>query len=380
MGNLDSRVLILGTIFLLFCPMDTYGIPYFARKFNVTCNTCHVIPPKLNRTGENFVANGYTLPKLETSHRTWPFALWVTYRGESQTSKDIKKTFPNKVELISGGPIKNTPLSYFFEWRILSLQTKSDGSLKDRSGRFEDLFLTYSFTNTLSVAVGQYRLLRQIDDSQKLGLSTPLVIGAGIAGRPAKNPRKTSLRKFSPNGRSPTISVLFRSLQGVNPADGWFNIISLPFPGELSVPLSAEARDEASFEFDSDPKGVFFESYYKRELSSIGAHLFVGHDRSLGSIVGRYNRGRWFSMVGAGFGRVGEKTDRRVTWENEFMPRNYFSIKARIDHQTDVTNGTVFVPSVILRWPGTQWTLLFVVEQRIRTDNHATFTELSMLF
>ena len=85
-------------------------------------------------------------------------------------------------------------------------------------------------------------------------------------------------------------------------------------------------------------------------------------------------------MIGAGFGRVGEKTDGRVTWENEFIPRNYYSIKARIDHQSEMTNGTAFVPSVILHWPGTQWTLIFVIEQRIQKDNHATFTELSFLF
>ena len=114
MGYLCSRVLILGAISLLFCPMDIYGIPYFARKFNVTCSTCHVIPPKLNQMGENFVANGYTFPKLEPSRRTWPFAICVTYRGESQTSKDFQKTFPNKVELLSGAPIKYTSLRYVF--------------------------------------------------------------------------------------------------------------------------------------------------------------------------------------------------------------------------------------------------------------------------
>ncbi len=63
-------------------------------------------------------------------------------------------------------------------------------------------------------------------------------------------------------------------MPGVNAADGWFNIVSLVFPGELSIPLTDEARDEASFEFDSDPKGVFLESFYRKGLGSLGAHVF----------------------------------------------------------------------------------------------------------
>ncbi|MFQ5788728.1 MAG: hypothetical protein ACE5H1_12195, partial [Thermodesulfobacteriota bacterium] len=129
----------LGSFFKFSELREAHGVPYFARKYNVNCSTCHVIPPVLNQFGENFLANGYKFPSEEHSNRTWPFALWVTQRGETQHSKDIDKTFPNKVELISGGPIGDSPVSYFLEWRILSQQTRSDGSLKDRSGRFEDL-------------------------------------------------------------------------------------------------------------------------------------------------------------------------------------------------------------------------------------------------
>ncbi len=78
----------------------------------------------------------------------------------------------------------------------------------------------------------------------------------------------------APNGRSPSVSLQHQSMPGPNAADGWFNIVSLVFPGELSIPLTDEARDEASFEFDSDPKGVFLESFYRKGLGSLGAHVF----------------------------------------------------------------------------------------------------------
>ncbi|MCH8957231.1 hypothetical protein IIA28_18240 [candidate division KSB1 bacterium] len=359
---------------------EAFAVPYFARKYNVNCNSCHVIPPLLNQFGENFVTNGYTMPNSEYSRKTWPFALWLTQRGEAQYSNDIDKTFPNKVELISGGRIGNSPVSYFLEWRILSQQIRSDGSLKDRSGRFEDLFLTYAVTNSINIRAGQYRLLNQIDDSRKLGLSSPLVISAKIPGSGGSNARKTSLRAFAPNGRSPSVSLQHQSMPGVNAADGWFNIVSLVFPGELSIPLTGEARDEASFEFESDPKGVFLESFYRKGLGSLGAHVFLDDDRSLGSLIGVYNRGRWFSKLGLGFGRFDGDTNGRFTWENEFIPFDFFSVGARFDYQTEVDNGTSFVTNVNLQWPRTLWTLRLVLEQRIRSDNHATLAELSAIF
>ncbi len=34
---------------------------------------------------------------------------------------------------------------------------------------------------------------------------------------------------FVPNGRSPSVSMQHQSMQGLNAADGWFNIVSVAF-------------------------------------------------------------------------------------------------------------------------------------------------------
>jgi hypothetical protein len=55
---------ILGTMFLvfLFQAGTTFGIPIFARKYNVSCFTCHTAFPTLNEFGQRFKANGYQIP------------------------------------------------------------------------------------------------------------------------------------------------------------------------------------------------------------------------------------------------------------------------------------------------------------------------------
>ncbi|MCH9031045.1 MAG: hypothetical protein IIB00_02135, partial [candidate division Zixibacteria bacterium] len=224
------------------------------------------------------------------------------------------------------------------------------------------------------------RLVNQIDDSRKLGLSSPLIIGAKISGSGAGSDRERSLRAFAPNGRSPSFSIEHRSMPGAHAADGWYNIVSLVFPGEFSIPITDEARVEASFEFESDPKGVFLESFYRRGLSSVGAHLFVDDGRSMGSLIGVYNRGRWFSKLGLGYGRVAGETNARFTLASEFVPYDFLSGGVRLDHQTEVDNGTSFVPNVNIQWPLTSWTLRLVVEHRVRSDNNVTVSELSLVF
>lgn len=49
----------------LFPPSEAQAIPAFARKYAVTCTTCHTAPPRLNTFGERFLENGYQLPGTE---------------------------------------------------------------------------------------------------------------------------------------------------------------------------------------------------------------------------------------------------------------------------------------------------------------------------
>jgi len=49
----------------LFTTTDAQAIPAFARKYDVNCTVCHTRVPRLNRTGERFLENGYQLPGTE---------------------------------------------------------------------------------------------------------------------------------------------------------------------------------------------------------------------------------------------------------------------------------------------------------------------------
>ena len=229
-------------------PSLSEATPQFARVYRLDCSHCHSSPPRLNERGLRFLIGGYRLDDREQRSPTLPLAVWNTADLEWRHSADLAKGFPGRVELISAGPVGGSRLSYFAEWRALSQSIGGNGRLLNRSGRFEDLFLRAPLGSgrAFSVIVGQFRTLTQVDVSQRLSLSEPLVFSSGVAGRRSTDARLTSLRGFSSSGRQPAVRVEYQAPSAQSRGDGWFAAATLPLTGELTIPFT----DAASFELE----------------------------------------------------------------------------------------------------------------------------------
>lgn len=197
--------------------------PQFARTYRVDCSYCHSAPPRLNERGLRFLASGYRIDG-EARSRTIPLAIWNTADVEWRHSTDLTKGFPSRIELISAGPLGSSRAVYFAEWRALSQSLGGNGRLGNRSGRFEDLFVSTPVTpgGALSLTAGQFRALTQVDVSQRLSLSEPLVFSSGVPGRRATTARLTGLRGFSASGRQPAVRLEYQRPRQPSPSDGWF--------------------------------------------------------------------------------------------------------------------------------------------------------------
>ncbi|MHB8636416.1 MAG: hypothetical protein ACYC96_08080 [Fimbriimonadaceae bacterium] len=60
--RIQVATLVAGVIVFSGLPQRAAAIPYFARKYKVTCARCHVGFPKLNTFGKNFQLHGYQQP------------------------------------------------------------------------------------------------------------------------------------------------------------------------------------------------------------------------------------------------------------------------------------------------------------------------------
>jgi hypothetical protein len=361
-------------------PAVAEAIPYFARQYDVPCSQCHISPPKLNAYGEAFVARGYTMPGL-TARRTVPLAVWLSGRSELRhgggpTADDVL-SYVNRLELISGGQLVKPWLTYFVEWRPVSFESRGDRTLRDRSGRFEDLFLVAT-RDRLAVTVGQFRQVQQVDVSRRIGLSEPLVLSAGLPGFGGGSARQQSLRGFSPSGRSPSIRAEWGAPAGLWT---WTSAIAVPLPGELSLPLTREARVEASNEIEYRPKGVFLETYVRHRLTSFGAHAFYDHtERYLANALVTGSRGIAQWTVMAGGAEAGAGLRGRWSLEAEVFPRSWLGAGSRVESRAGDGAAAAVLPYINMHFPGTSYTFRLTLEQRIQRGRNATLLELGTIF
>ncbi|MDZ7625509.1 MAG: hypothetical protein U5J96_13830 [Ignavibacteriaceae bacterium] len=97
---------VLTFIILTFLASDVLAIPAFARKYNMTCKTCHSPFPSLKAYGDEFAGNGFQLKDQDAPRyyvdtgdeelsliRDFPLALrlegYVTYNQEDSELSDF---------------------------------------------------------------------------------------------------------------------------------------------------------------------------------------------------------------------------------------------------------------------------------------------------
>lgn len=374
------RITFITVLFAcLTIPATAEMIPYFARQYDLSCSTCHVSPPKLNNFGEDFRLNAYRLPQRQ-KQTTIPFAVWISGRSEHIPDSEVDqiKSFLNRVEVISGGTIGTERLSYFVEWRALSFENTGDGTLRDRSGRFEDIFVAADF-GKFELTAGQFRLINQTDVSTRPGLSEPVALAGSLPGYGGGSSRMQSLRRFAPSARSPALRLSYSG--AVAGSRNWTTSVAVPFPGEFSIPLTRDARTHASNEFEINPKGVVVESFIHSGVTSYGGHVFIrnsGHYLANAVAAGSYRQFYWTAI--AGIENFDTQMFTRWSAEALFAPNRYAAFGTRIEERTSDGLNAALIPFVNAHFPGTRYTIRLTAEHRIQKHFNGTFVEVATIF
>jgi hypothetical protein len=145
--------------------IELWGIPAFARKYSMTCKTCHAPFPKLKDYGEEFAGNGFVIadkdvPRyyLDTGDsflsllREIPVALrlegFLTYNNSHSEKADF--TSPYILKFLSGGEITKN-IAYYFYFFF---------SERGEVAGIEDAFIMLNnlFRTELDFYVGQFQV------------------------------------------------------------------------------------------------------------------------------------------------------------------------------------------------------------------------------
>jgi len=144
------QISLIAAAILFLLPFDNaFGIPAFARKYQISCQVCHSpVMPRLKAFGDEFAGNGFRMTEYEAPRyfvpvgdeklslfRELPLAIrmdaFATYNFNDEGSADVAAPFVLKI--ISGGELSDK-LSYYFYFLL-----NERGSIAG----VEDAFLMY---------------------------------------------------------------------------------------------------------------------------------------------------------------------------------------------------------------------------------------------
>lgn len=162
--NILKTILILALVYVTILPEQSEAIPAFARRYKVSCNTCHSVFPRLKAYGDEFAGNGFIIPEKETK-RDYVTAgddmLWlnkdfpIAARMEMFAAHDQGKTVENDlqipwgIKLLSGGTLYKN-IGYYFYFYL---------SERGEVAGIEDAYIHFNniFETNLDIMVGQFQ-------------------------------------------------------------------------------------------------------------------------------------------------------------------------------------------------------------------------------
>lgn len=167
---MNVRSILITAAMLAVCasafPSQLGAIPAFARKYNVSCTTCHSIAPKLKEYGEEVAGNAFNLPDapaparsyvdagddLLMLHRFFPIAVrfdaYAQYAERDRGKWDMQ--MPYGVKLLSGGPISEH-LGYYMYFYM---------NERGEVAGLEDAYIHFNniFGSNLDIMAGQFQV------------------------------------------------------------------------------------------------------------------------------------------------------------------------------------------------------------------------------
>ena len=152
-------------LMLVLCVEQALAIPAFARKYNMSCMTCHAPFPKLKPYGNTFANNGYQLPGGEPPRayrdtgddwlqlmRDLPLALrlegYLQWLPGGEVPSDFQS--PYILKIMSGGTITRNVAYYLY---FLFNERGEVGGVEDAFATFNGVFGT-----DLGILIGQYQV------------------------------------------------------------------------------------------------------------------------------------------------------------------------------------------------------------------------------
>jgi len=171
-----SLIFIMLLLVITLIPSNSDAMPVFARKYDMSCNTCHAAFPRLNEFGELFASDNMRLPNWKDTTVSGgddmlalpdrvPLALrtqaYVQKReantidiinGNVIASADTDIQAPYLIKLLSSAPLSDH-ITYYFYAIFAEKGGNGEAIVEDAWFRHDDIFST-----EIGMMLGQYQV------------------------------------------------------------------------------------------------------------------------------------------------------------------------------------------------------------------------------
>lgn len=157
-------ILALAVLMPLIVPEQAEAVPAFARRWKISCTTCHDPFPRLKDFGAEFAGNGFVIPESDDDRayvntgddllklsKDFPIAgrfdAYAVWEQDAEIDADLQT--PWGMKLLSGGPVADG-VGYYFYFYLT--ERGEVAGIEDAILHFDDVF-----SSGLDIAVGQFQ-------------------------------------------------------------------------------------------------------------------------------------------------------------------------------------------------------------------------------
>jgi hypothetical protein len=311
-----TKLLLFALVFFSSAPSQ--ALPSYARRYQVSCETCHSVVPRLNRFGLAFQVNHFNLPadaqptkpttllNNSTALSKLPLSLLLSASREQVTGEKTDTALRSVEFLVSDGVLFGERRGgYFVNGLAAATSEGRQGTLESAFGALQ----VAGKRGEWAILAGQTTgLMYQYDPFNRLTERLPEALNASVDG-------------FALTDPLPMVRVDYFSHRGSSNPDGDYATIGVPFGGILTARPGSFLRRS---------QGLYAHAFRRTGPTSVGVLGYSHNSASLVTLLATHSiLQKWQLMGSASTGRDEFDKPRHLSLEAEYAADAYLAVTGR---------------------------------------------------
>ncbi len=324
-------------------PKPAKALPIFTRRYGVPCTTCHVSPPKLNKTGLAFQANHFNWPngkppQIHDGTSAVPISALISNNRFSGQGTETVTAFQT-AELFSADGFKVAPNKNGGYWLDYFAATNDNDRASDLDGAWVSVPVAGN-RGQFDLTAGQFSPLGyQVDQVSSLFSAQPAAMDYGFDN-------------LVFDESQPGVRLEYDDNRHKMSANGDFVDVGIPYNGHLTFNKDSQL---------DGPQGVYVHAFKRVGFTTAGVFVYHHDNYNFDSAIGTRKIGNVYLLGEAADGHDINGEQRILSGQADYVPLPWLSFSAQYNSITGSNSAAYPVFSMSL-YPGKMYWLRLQAE------------------